>query len=248
MISATIEFSPSIVDTFRHRGIQRLENAALYATDKAIRRAHRYTQAQVMEVGLGRMRKLVAVTSDLEKGTLKRYGAEGFSASGVMFQKKRSPRLDGIFESYGRGSVIRPRNGGYLWFPTDDIKRLGIIASPNTGGGKGKRGRISPGNWAAAGLVSKIGPLVFIFGKHSGERLAIVRNVGVNAAGKPGSARSLKRNGTAKKGDVQRDFIVAFIGIKQTVRAQRFDAQQNRIDSARGLQSDFSDGMRKGGR
>jgi hypothetical protein len=229
-----------ISDPFRRAAVARVKGAALYATDKAIRVAHRQTKAQVIEVGLGRLRGLVAVTSDLEKGTFKQLPGDGFKVSGIMYQKKRSERLDGIFESYGRGAVITPKKGGYLWFPTDEIKRLG--------GPRGGRFRLQPSNWKAAGLEQRIGKLFFIPGAHRGERLAIVKNVGVNAAGRSRSARSLKRNGQPRKGDVQRESIVAFIGIKQTVRYQRFDAEQNRSEASRFTEQYFNQGLRRGGR
>lgn len=220
MIRAKVEW-PTVqnFDVFRRGAIQRAEGAALFATDKAIRLSQRNLRASFTEVGLKRARTVIGVTSDLAKGRgVKRYGAEGFSASGVQFQSARGERIDGLIESYGKGAVILPKRARWLWIATAELgmKRGGKMAG---------RKKITPAIYNASGYDRTIGPLVAIPGRNPNERLLIVKNVSTPLGGRRDRIRKLPRNGRPRGNREARDFIVAFVGIRRTERFQRFDAQ-----------------------
>lgn len=215
MIKGKLVWRSSLsLDSIKRGAIQRAESAALFATDKAIKRSQRDLRASFQEVGLGRVTKVIGVTSDLQKGSVHRFGEEGFSASGVQFQKSRGERLDGMIESYGRGAEITPKKGEWLW-----------IATPELGRKRANRKKITPALYNATGLNRTVGPLVMIKGRHPGEALLIVRNVST-PVGRAGRATKLPRSGRPRANREAREFIVAFIGIRRTTRFQRFDAQQ----------------------
>lgn len=193
-----------------------LEGAFLRATQKGARRLKENIRQAMAGAGLGRLGNAFADTSDAKKGGIqRRYSNGGFSASGSVYVRNKSDRTLGAILSYTGGSEIRPIRGRWLWYPTEEIRRV-------SGAGT-KKARVTPANWTALGLDTKIGPLTFI--KSNGRPLLIVRNVGVSAAGKTRSARSLTKRGLPRKGQVQREFIVAFIGIPRTSRAARIDIQ-----------------------
>lgn len=100
--------------------------------------------------GLGRLGAVVDSGSDLQKRGAVRASGIGFSASGWVFVRSKSPRTRGAIEAYTEGAEITPRAGRWLWIPTDDI--------PARAGGK----KITPANWEKSGLDKKIGPLVTI--------------------------------------------------------------------------------------
>lgn len=191
---------------------QRAERAALIATDRARKIALTRLRGEMQGASLGRLGQAISSTSDLENGKgIHRTGGGGFSASGTVFIRSGSERTRGAIEAYTQGADIRPIKGRWLWIPTDNIPRLG-----------GGRRRLTPGTWASSGMERKIGPLVFIRAAN-GNPLLIVRNVGVSAAGKIRSARSLTRRGAPRRGQVAAEMIVAFIGIPRTSRAARVD-------------------------
>lgn len=166
--------------------------------------------------GLGRLGQALGSVSDADRGgTGKRYPDGSISAGGVIFVRSRSARTVGALTSYlGDGSTeITPRRGRWLWFPSDEIRRIG-------GSGAAKR-RLTPGNWSKFGMDRKIGPLVRVTAR-GGRPLLIVKEVGVSAAGRRRSARSLTKSGRPRKGDVSAG-IIAFIGIPRTSRQARVD-------------------------
>lgn len=202
-------------DQFYRQASQRLERAALIAVDRASREALGQVRGSMQGAGLGRLGQAIGQTSDLRDGNgIKRRGSRGFSASGVLFVRSRSPRTLGAIEAYTVGASIRPRAGRWLWVATPDIQRL-------AGSGKARQ-RVTPGNWSRLGLDSRIGKLELV-PSVSGRPLLVVKGAGVSAAGKAGSARSLKRNGEARRGQVARQFLVAFVAIPATSRAARVD-------------------------
>lgn len=205
---------------FQRYATQRLEQAALRATDRMAKDVLAKKREQMRAAGLGSLGQALGAGSDLQKnGRVHRLGRSGFSASGWVFVRSGSERSRGAIDVYlGTGAKqILPVRSRYLWFPTDNIVRLV---------GKGsQRGRVTPALWSTSGLDKRIGPLVRITAG-DGTALLIVRNVGVNAAGKPRSARSLRMNGMPRKGDVAQDFIVAFVGIPRTSRQARVDVHQ----------------------
>lgn len=194
---------------------RRLELAALEATDKAAKLAVRSIRTAMQGASLGRLGNGLGAASDLSSGRgIHRREAGGWSASGVIFIRSRSERTRGAIESYTSGSEIKPVRGRWLWIATPDIQRLA--------GGKGKRQRVTPGNWASLGLDQRIGPLVFLKSVN-GNPLLAVQGAGVALTGATGSARSLRKNGTARRGQLKRELLIAFIAIPRTSRAARVD-------------------------
>lgn len=208
---------------WRQGAEQRMETAALIATDQAARRAVNELRAQMAGAGLGRLGQGLGMTSDLQKGRgVYRRPGGGFSASGIVYVRSRSARTRGAIESYTQGASITPRRGRWLWFQTDELPRL-------TG-----RFRMTPELYRKNGFETKIGPLVKITADN-GNPLLIVRNVGVSMAGKRRSAKSLTKKGLPRKGQMAMEFIVAFVGIPNTSRAARIDA----LATLRSVQADL---------
>lgn len=216
MIRASIEIPRGFMDEFRRNAIQRIERAVMVGTHKAARGALEQTRAEMTSRQLGSLGNALGSFSDLEKGQVYRRGPEAFSASAGIYIRSKSPRTVGAIISYTEGSTIRPVKGRWLWFPTDDIQRL-------VGSGK-TRQRLTPALWSSSGLDSRIGPLQLVR-SINGNPLLVVKNVGVSLAGKRGSARSLTKSGRPRKGQIERGFIVAFIAIPFTARAQRIDVR-----------------------
>lgn len=210
----------SFMAQFERAAIQRFERAALVATDRMARDVLTRTRREMQAAGLGTLGQALGAGSDLQKnGRVHRTGRSGFSASGWVFARSGSDRSRGALDVYlGEGSKeILPVRSRFLWFATDEISRLA---------GKGKnRRRMTPATYRASGMEQRLGPLVRIT-SGDGTPLLIVRNVGTNAAGKARSARPLKRNGMPRKGDVAREFIVAFVGIPRTSRMARVNIQE----------------------
>lgn len=213
---STQDVEAYVDDYFDKTGVA-LEGALLRATQKGARRLKDSIRQAMAGAGLGRLGNAFGDTSDLAKGGIqRRYANGGFSASGTVYVRNKSDRTMGAILSYTQGSEIRPVRGRWLWFPTEEIRRVS--------GAGAKKTRVTPGNWSALGLDTKIGPLTFVKSAN-GRPLLIVRNVGVGAAGQARSARSLTKRGLPRKGQVQREFVVAFIGIPRTSRAARIDIQ-----------------------
>jgi hypothetical protein len=116
-----------------------------------------------------------------------------------------------------------PKKAKWLWIATAE---LGIKRA-------GPRGRkITPALYNAAGYDKKIGPLVRIRGSNPNEALLIVRKVSVSTGGRRSRIRPIPANGRVRGNREARDFIVAFVGIKQTTRTQRFDARALLMEAA----------------
>jgi hypothetical protein len=200
-------------DEFRKQGIQVLEQRALKRTDEAARNALRSLRAQMSGAGLGRLGNALTSGSDMKKGgRVERMGAEGFRVSGWIVVRTRNERALGAIEAYTEGTDIRPVRGRWLWIATDDIpSRVG-------------RHRMTPKRYRDGGFEQKIGKLEYVRSVN-GYPLLVVRNVGISTVGKSRSAKSLRKNGQPRKGQRAKEFLVAFIGIPHTVRAQRVDAR-----------------------
>jgi len=196
---------------FEKFSIQRLENAALIATDRAASQAKVDMRGIFGGQRLTRLGMAIGSGSDLRKGgRVQRFGTNGFRTSGWLYIRSKSERTLGAIEAYTEGAEITPRNGRYLWIATDAIPaRVGKY-------------RMTPARYNASGLVSSIGPLVAIPGRHAGEMLLVVRNVSTRLAGRP-NARRLPKSGRARAGREAQEFIVAFVGIKRTSRTARID-------------------------
>lgn len=194
---------------------RRLELAALEATDMAAKQAVRSIRQAMAGAGLGRLGNGLGAASDLSSGRgIHRREAGGWSASGVVFVRSRSERTRGAIESYTSGAEIRPTRGRWLWVPTGDLQRVA--------GGKGRRQRVTPGNWDALGLDKRIGPLVLLK-SIDGRPLLAVQGAGVSLTGATGSARSLRKNGQARRGQLKRELLICFVAIPRTSRAARVD-------------------------
>lgn len=200
----------SAFDNFERQSRARLEVAALNATQVAAARAKAMIRREMSSAGLGRMGNAVGSGSDLEKRGQVRSSGVGFSASGWVHLRTKSERTVGAIESYTAGATITPRKGRWLWIATDDI--------PSKAGRK----RITPESYNRLGLDKKIGPLVMVRSVN-GWPLLVVKNASVSGSGKARTAKSRKIGGGLRKGQVAKDFIVAFIGIPRTSRQARVD-------------------------
>lgn len=189
---------------------RRIEAAALIATDRAAQVAKGMIRAEMQAAGLGRLGNAIDANSDMQRSGKVHRSGDGFSASGAVFIRTRSARTRGTIESYTVGSDIRPVRGRWLWIATDQIPRVTA------------RERMTPELYRQNGFDQKIGPLVMVKSVN-GYPLLIVRTAGVSASGRLRSARSLKKNGLPRKGQVAKEFIVAFIAIPRTARAARVD-------------------------
>jgi len=203
--------SRGIVSEYRRFAIQSLERAGVRTVGVIARRGKSAIRERMASASLGRLGNAVDARGEAR---VFRYGDEGFSVSAQFFIRSRSERTLGALAAYTEGAEITPRRGRWLWVPTDNIRRL---AGSNR---KGQGFRLTPALWRANGFDQKIGPLVLIKSVN-GYPLLVVRNVGVDLSGRKRSARSLKLNGEARKHQIRKEMIVAFIGIPRTTRAAR---------------------------
>ena len=216
---------------FRRFAEQRMEKAALIATDRARNIALQRVRADMQGAGLGRLGNAIGSGSDLDEGRgVHRYSNGGFSASGVVFVRSGSERTRGAIEAYTEGADIKPVRGRFLWIATDQIPRV-------TG-----RFRMTPELYRKNGFEQKIGPLVFVK-SINGRPLLVVQNVGVSALGRSRSAKSLTKRGFPRKGQVEKKFLVAFIGIPRTQRAARVDVAAIMRSVAAELPALFNDAL-----
>lgn len=180
------------------------------AVDRASKMGQQRVQAKMRQVGLGRLANAVGHTSSKRKGR----SGEGRNAWGVIFARGGDQSLaGGALESYSRGATIRPSNQNWLWFQTSSIPRR--VAGKRT----------TPARYNASGLATSIGKLDFK--QISANRaLLIIKNVTVSP--KNGRAKAMGKR--APRTRIPMKEIVAFVGIRWTRRAKRFD--QNDIMSA----------------
>lgn len=196
---------------------RRLELAALEATDRAAKVAARSIRQAMTGAGLGRLGNGLGSASDLSSGRgIHRREAGGWSASGTVFVRSRSERTRGAIESYTSGADITPKRGRWLWIATPDLQRVA--------GGKGKRQRVTPGNWTTLGMDTRVGPLVLLK-SIDGRPLLAVKGAGVSLTGSKGSARSLTKRGHARKGQIKRELLICFVAIPRTSRAARVNVK-----------------------
>lgn len=190
--------------------------AAAMAADDAAKIGRSQVQGAMRANKLGRLAGSVRYSSDMKKRRTPRTTAAGapimpFRAGAIVFTTGGSDRTSGAFDAYSNGANIRP-TGGRQWlaFPTKSIpKRVG-------------RFKMTPALYNAGGFDKKIGPLQFIKGISAGVAYLIVKNVGVNKRD-GGSARRLPLRGGLGASRKISEFTVAFILIRATRRAQRFN-------------------------
>lgn len=181
------------------------QRAAHIAVDRASKAGQKRVQQKMKAVGLGRLGNAVGHTSSLRKG---RRGER--KPWGVIFAKGSDNSLaGGALEAYSRGTTIRPDDQEWLWFQTTAVpRRIG-------------RYRTTPARYNASGLATTIGPLQF---RRVGRNLAqlYIRNVTVS----PKSGRAKARGERKTRTRIPMKEIVAFVGIRWTRRAKRFDKDQ----------------------
>lgn len=191
----------------RDRFLKARRKASYDAADIAIEKARAHVQAKMRAVGLGRLSNAVGFTSAKRKRQTDR------TPYGVIFAKGGDESLaGGALESYTRGSTITPLKN-WLAVPTKAVPRM-VAAG-------GKRRRLTPALWESAGLNTKIGKLRFRLVNPTLALLVVNR---VSLSPKTGQARALGK-GKPRTRIVPEKDVVAFVLIKQTRRAKRFDQQ-----------------------
>ncbi len=180
--------------------------AAIAATDHASKEAQRGIQERIVSTGLGRLSRAVGQSST------KLQRKSGGDPYGVIFAKGGDDSLaGGALESYSRGSTIKPGAGKqYLTFPTRAVPRFISIG--------GKRQRLTPALYIKSGLTTSIGKLVFR-PLANGNAIWVIQKVSLSP--KTGRAKALGSRRTRTR-IVQKE-VIAFIGIRVTRRAQRFN-------------------------
>lgn len=209
-MSSQTSFPRGAFRNFERQALSRLERAALLATDRAARQATEEIRQAMRGSGLGRLSSAIGAGGDLKAGRVKRSGA-GFSASGSVYVRGRSPRVTGAIEAYTQGADIAPRGGGWLWIATPEIPRFA------------RRRRMTPKLYNETGLADRIGPLIFRPGRHAGEAVLIVSGATLDRFGRAGRARRLPKRGQVGRTRTGAVSFVAFVGIRRTRRTARVD-------------------------
>ena len=196
--------APDVVrDTARQQKQFRsdLQRAKVIATDRAARDARDAVAQTIRSVGLGRLGNAVGFTSS------KRQGGNSADPYGAIYAKGGDESLaGGALESYTRGATIRANNRQWLAYPTGAI--------PNKVG----RYRTTPILYSLSKSYGSIGGLVF---KPIKPDLALLVIKKVTLSPKNGRARKAGKN--PSKTRVNADEVVAFVLIRITRRAARFD-------------------------
>lgn len=171
------------------------------AIDRATRLAQKAIQQRIKAVGLGRLGGAVRSTSSERKKRRDPNNAWGaiYAAGGD------ESRAGGALEAYTQGATIRGRNVQWLAIPTRALpKRIG-------------RFRMTPKRYEAAG--NPLGPLVFKLVTRN--RAYLIAQGDFTTSAKTGRAKPFK--GRVSRGRQKRRDIIAFVLIKETKRAKRFD-------------------------
>jgi len=211
------EVPPRIERRMKAEGVQYrkdLYSSAVIATDRASKDGQKAVQDRIRSVGLGRLSGAVGHTSAKRK---RDYTGDPY---GVIFARGGDESRGGqALESYSRGATILPRNGTWLAFPTKAVPKFVSVA--------GRRFRTTPELYMNSGLVSSIGKLVF---KPISARRAVlvIKKASVNIR----TGRAKTPNTRKSKTSTFEKDVVAFVLIKVTRRAQRFD--QRRVMQAYG--------------
>jgi hypothetical protein len=200
---------PGQFPEFRRVSLQRLEKAS----QAAVTRAAREALLQIRQ-RLGRLGNALGTGSDQTKGRSgKATPGGGYRTSGWIHVRSKSPRAVGAIQAATEGATILPVKGKWLWIATDEIPR------------RAGRKKMTPELYRSSGLESRIGPLEFIGGRHRGEALYIVHNVSVDRLGRRGRARRLPKHKRLAATRAKKDFIVAFVGIRNTARSRKVDPE-----------------------
>ncbi len=174
------------------------------AVDRATKLAQKGIQQRIKAVGLGRLGGAVKATSSERKRRRDPNNAWGaiYAAGGD------ESRAGGALESYTQGSTIRGKEKTWLAIATRALpKRIG-------------RYRMTPARYEAAG--SPLGPLVFKLVKRNVAYLIAQGDFTTSA--KTGRAKAFK--GRVSRGRKRQRDVIAFVLIRETKRAKRFDQKQ----------------------
>lgn len=208
-----MRFTVETPDIRREMGLARqqyekdIRRAALVTTDRQSKGGQRRIQAKIKSVGLGRLGGAVGQTSALKR----RQTSRKDSPYGVVFARGGDESQGGgVLEAYSRGANIRPRRGEWLWISTRAVPKYVSLG--------GRRLRLTPEIYRATGLVAKIGPLVFIQ-KSSNRAVYLIKRVTTS----PKTGRAQRDTGRKLRSRIRQEAVVAFVGIRNTRRAQRFD-------------------------
>lgn len=191
---------------------EKLAKAVAKSVDATIKETKVEIKGAMSSAKLGKLSGAIGSGSDVSRNRvpdINQVGVARWRAGGFIVARGNSARTGGALDAYINGAVITPKKGRWLWISTKEIpRRVG-------------RYRMTPALYVKGGFEKKIGPLVFIPGKHSGKAFLIVPSVQVNKAGV--RAQAIPRNGNLRPGKTRKDFIVAFIGIRVTRREARFN-------------------------
>lgn len=242
MINSKTVINPTAINRLKKSIDLRFRYLALHETRKAAAKLKINIRAAFKGSGLGNLGNAIASGSDQQKhGRVFERGGGRWSASGWVYIRSKSERTIGAITSYTKGATISPRYGRWLWLATPDLKR--VVGLP-AGDSKGqKKARLEPHLWDRT-YGRTLGSLVTIKSVN-GRPIMIIKNPAfVSSSGKRGTIRGALKNGRAPKGTVKKDFIVAFIAIPNTVRAQRVDVAALAKDVASQLPSSIGTGLK----
>lgn len=188
--------------------LPKLRAASHYSVDKATTLAKGLTKQAIVGAGLGRLAGAVISATSTTKGKTR----ADFAFGVIYADGKGTNRGNQALLAYSQGATIVPSAGKkWLAFPTGAIpKRVGPKA-------------MTPALYNASSLVQSIGKLQFVRGKKSSEAYLIAKKVTVSRR----TGRAKAYQGRVPRGSDAKKGVVAFILIKFTKRAQRFD--QNAI-------------------
>lgn len=201
----------TIVEREKRRHKKALYEAARIGTHEASIGAQRKVKNKLVQVGLGGLSRAVGQTSAKKKGQKPR------TPWGVIYVKGGDKSRAGqALESYSRGATITARRRRWLAFPTDAVpKRAG-------------RFKMTPERYNRGGFQTKIGKLHFVKVNEK-VSLLVVRKVTLHPR-----THQAKRAGKGKsRTRVPAKQVVAFILIKVTRRAQRFNKDREVWKAAR---------------
>lgn len=196
------------VDKARGQHRRDVRRAAVIATDRASREGLIALREVMRAAGLGKLGNAVGQTST------RRRGGDG-DPYGVWYARGGDESLaGGALEAYSRGASIEPKAGKrWLWYPTPAIQRRIKIGN--------RRFRLTPGRWIGSSLEQTIGKLEFRQ-INPGLALYVVKDVTLH----PKTGQAKARGPRKSRIRIPVKEVVAFIGIRFTRRAQRFDKDQ----------------------
>jgi hypothetical protein len=178
-----------------------------FAVAKATQGALVETRRTIRGVGLGRLANAVGSYNSLELGDTNR-----FRAYGAIFARGPSRgRGNQALLAYSEGATILPTNGRkWLAFSTNAIpKRIG----PR---------KITPELYSSSSLVQSIGKLHFVAGKSGRVAFLVARQVTQSRR----TGRIKAAGARVPRGSDLKKSVIAFILIRFTRRAQRFNQAQ----------------------